>query len=781
MDNTKYSFSNCRWLWIKDNREDDDVNTYAQYIDYFTAVKNGSKIMLHISADSEYVAWVNGRLAGFGQYADFPEYKIYDSLDITDLVNDNGDKNTLCILHYYQGLNSSVYQHGLPGVIFGITKEDEVLLTSGFNTLCRKSPEYASGNIPLTTPQLSFIFEYDFNQYDEWNMEEYVPKKEGENYWFDAFTFENTSELLPRPIKKLILCNLVTASIVTQGVFKYDQKTEPKTTATFMQKAYLGYRDLWNIAGVPPLTSLPSENGINFKNDSAEDDGIYVVLDLQREESGSFELDILAPKGTVIDIAYGEQLDDLRVRSSIGGRNFSATVISNGSRNKFARYIKRFGCRYIQLYVHAKEFTLFYAGLHPTNYPVVNKGFFKCSDSLHNKIYDTCLRTLLLCMHEHYEDCPWREQALYTMDSRNQMLCGYYAFGEYEFARESIRLLGLSQRKDGFLELCAPAKVPITIPSFTLIWIVQLQEYVLYSGDIQFALDMWKNAEQIIRTFWMLSRGSDLVPPQYESEYWNFYEWADCLFGHNHITAERDKNNNHNFDAPLNAFYYMALRSAVTLAKTLAEYSKDSAFRDLEAWYEMLAQGVRNNFDQTFWDSEKGLYATYMINGELKHYAELTNALALYAGLVPEAKKERVASVLASDNDLVKVTLSYSIFKYEALLATDEKYGKYVFDDITDKWGYMLYNKATTFWETINGSWDFGNAGSLCHGWSAVPVLFYYKYVLGISPQIPGFKDYKFSPVPTPILAAEGKIPSGKTDYYVSITPHGFKINKEKH
>ncbi len=40
------------------------------------------------------------------------------------------------------------------------------------------------------------------------------------------------------------------------------------------------------------------------------------------------------------------------------------------------------------------------------------------------KIYDVSIYTLKCCMHEHYEDCPWREQALYTMDSRNQMLCG---------------------------------------------------------------------------------------------------------------------------------------------------------------------------------------------------------------------------------------------------------------------------------------------------------------------------------------------------------------------
>ena len=36
--------------------------------------------------------------------------------------------------------------------------------------------------------------------------------------------------------------------------------------------------------------------------------------------------------------------------------------------------------------------------------------------------------------------------------------------------------------------------------------------------------------------------------------------------------------------------------------------------------------------------------------------------------------------------------------------------------------------------ETAAGADDFGKAGSLCHGWSAIPIYFYYRYLLGIIP-----------------------------------------------
>jgi hypothetical protein len=32
------------------------------------------------------------------------------------------------------------------------------------------------------------------------------------------------------------------------------------------------------------------------------------------------------------------------------------------------------------------------------------------------------------------------------------------------------------------------------------------------------------------------------------------------------------------------------------------------------------------------------------------------------------------------------------------------------------------------------GADDFDHAGSLCHGWSAIPIYFYYRYLLGIVP-----------------------------------------------
>ena len=76
---------------------------------------------------------------------------------------------------------------------------------------------------------------------------------------------------------------------------------------------------------------------------------------------------------------------------------------------------------------------------------------------------------------------------------------------------------------------------------------------------------------------------------------------------------------------------------------------------------------------------------------------------------------------------MVRHTLCMAGFVYDALLQTDKGlYTPWIFADIEQKYGYMLQRGATSFWETIHGEADFDGAGSLCHGWSAMPVYYYH-------------------------------------------------------
>ena len=812
-----------RWIWLKDFDER-SVNTYGEFIDAFritfdcpqSGLKTekrvddgvapflpGDKMLLRICADSQYAVWVNGRIAAFGQYADFPDAKVYDEIDISEYLREG--ENALRFMIYYQGNSSSTYLHGEPGFCYTVTNGSQLLAESSSRTLGRLSPAYRSGPMEMVTGQLGYAFEYDASALLV--LDPYYPAAESDmSLYFAEYPFKARRDgnvpLYPRPIRKLVTGAPAPAKIVSQGLFGFNSADAGKVTAEKLQRAPLSHRYARDIVDGYRGAELriggnetPEEcDAIRFRIDPATGyAGIYAVIDLERETAGYFHIDIDAPKGTKVYVGYGEHLTDLRVRTSVGGRCFTGVYTCRGGRESFTHYNKRLGLRYMQIFVTSFDFRLFYAGVRSADYPLTDVCGFRSSDSLHNKIYQVSLDTLRLCMHEHYEDCPWREQALYAMDSRNQMLSGYYSFGEYEFPKASLRLLGHSLRSDGMLELCAPARVPVSIPSFTLMWIVELYEYVLYSGDYAFAAEEFPIVARIIREFWTRAKSSDQLSPWRNKGDWNFYEWSDWMS--DSVPANLRRAAEVNTDAPLTLFYALALDAAARLAGWLVRRHADNDdfdYRRHYSWYEMLHDSVIAGFHDAYWNPDRLAYASYVVNGEKVHYAELTHALALFAGAVPDKFVPRVAELLTGEGkplfagydaeaeriapgcpkDFVPVTLSHSIFKYEALLKCGEKYAPYVLNDIADKWGHMLYNGATSFWERLDGASAFDDAGSLCHAWSAIPVIIYGKYVLGIYPTRPGFADFEFRPLSTPLLKAHGRVPMpGNEAVTVDITP----------
>ncbi len=652
------------------------------YVDFFAVFEKGDKIKL--ACDGNYALYINDRFVSTGQYPGYEDMLFFDTLDISEYAD--RVENTLKIIAHHPGCDFSTYRAQPAFVIFEISCKDEITCASGENTKTMLDPNFVSGeNIPKVSGQLGFTFEYDSTAID--------------TQITDSFLVGGNEEFLPRPVKKLDISENTEAGLINKGEF-FDMGSVG-TTAEYMQSSAITTQYLCG------KCVLPNENGIELSA-SEKADGIFALIDLEKESTGFLSLDIEVEKECDIFIGWGEHLADLRVRTYIGGRNFAVKYHAKTGRNRFEQPLLRLGLRYMQLHIYTKKCKLFYAGIRSTTYPLKNSVPGPTDDLLHKKIYETCIETLKLCMHEHYEDCPWREQALYTMDSRNQMLCGYYAFGETEFAAASLKLIAHSIRDDGLLELCSPAKVSITIPSFSAIFIVQLCEYLKYSGDLETPKELLPTAKKIAEAFEAhLENG--LIRCFEDKKYWNFYEWQDGL-------SESRTNGELSFDAPLSAFVIMAYDSLSYICERLGE--KDSEK------YKLIADKMREAV-QAFWDSEHNCYASYIKNEQKYNYSELTNSLLICAGAVPKQNEKYVLDALKSKK-LKEVTLSHSIFKYEALMR-DKANSEYILSDIAEKWGYMLMNGATSFWETLEGESAFANAGSLCHGWSAIPVYIYFK------------------------------------------------------
>lgn len=720
-------FKKAQWIWCAELPE---TNAYAFFEALFDYIPSNGRAILRISADSQYAVSINGEMVGAGQYADYPEYKIFDEYDVTPFLLEG--KNRLHITGYYAGTDSSVYRKGSAGVLFEIIIDGEVIVYSCPDINCAPHRYFRSGEIENVTGQLGYTFHYDANG---------SPLK-----FSPAVLVEGAEALYPRPVRRLNVLPRQEGFLQTSGIW---QDTEIGTPAYRMQRVPISFRSVQELTNLPVHPSFPQKDGTLFHVE--EGDGIYLLFDLRRETAGWIDIELETETGCEVLIGWGEHTDDLRLRTSIGGRNFGARYVARPGRQRFLNPMRRIGLRYIQLFIRARSIRLFYAGILPTVYPVSRTPAFHTADRLHQRIYEVSCDTLVNCMHEHYEDCPWREQALYAMDSRNQMLCGYYAFGEYDMPRESIRLLALGLRDDCLLELCAPARVPITIPSFSAMFVVQLQEYMLFSGDAAFAREMLPTAKTIVEHFLSRCNADGLIPIWEDARYWNFYEWQPYLEGY-----QKDKKDTESgrVDAPMNCFAILAIARLADLMRMLGE--------DGSA-YLAAADRLRAATHKRFWDDSEGCYYSFANAHDRWHTAELTQALAVCAGVCPEEYIDRVL-VRLTDHTLVPITVSYSIFQFDALMTRPEIYSRWVFDHVAEVWGSMLYRNATSFWETIVGAWDFSNAGSLCHGWSAVPIYLYYAYAMGIRPNAPGFRVGSVEPVESGLYERSARIlrPNGE-------------------
>ena len=684
----------AKWIFVK-NPAGEIHDKYYDYKTVFT-VNNLGKTVLYISAHSNYALWINGQFADCGQLPDYEWRQVYDTLDISHLVKPG--ENTVEITQYVSGRAFSTGRPAIPGVIFAVEADGALVKVSDESVLSGHNSRYASLREDISG-QCGYNWDYDATGADTVFENSILAAKE--------------KNLIARPIEKVKIGNVMLPELVAQGAFLDLDQQDLKSRR--MLNAYL--------SPVPRQELIAGEQLVCFwagQTQAIRDfqwqipegkaaDGAYFLFDFQNEFAGFAELEIEVEEPTQIFVSWGEHLSHMRVMSTLGNRHFCFGYKAKPGKNRFFHPLQRIAGRYLQVHIYGKKGTLNYAGLRPADYPI-NRLPMQVKDGLHQKIWEVGCKTLELCMHEHYEDCPWREQALYTMDSRTQMLCGYYAFGEHRFPRESLCTMIESLRPDGLLELCAPGLVGLNIPGYTAIFPRQILEYTQYSGDKTLIAEYFDKLTTIVEKLRERIDEEGLFAGHQGNEYWHFYEWRPGM----HTLGITEPGF---YEAPMQALVADAFQNYAQICRILG--------KDVADW-EQTAKTLLQNTHKVFFDEKTGAYKTRPDDDGPTH--ALTQALMLWAGGVPEQHRASVEQAILSEK-LIRTSLSMTAFTYEALLQNPANRG-YVLADIRKVWGKMLDAGAQTFWETEDADRDFGDAGSLCHGWSAVPIYIFAKYAL---------------------------------------------------
>lgn len=480
-----------------------------------------------------------------------------------------------------------------------------------------------------------------------------------------------------------------------------------------------------------------------------------IVLEWSSVYLGRILLEVEAPAGTIIDVSYDERLREDGALDLFRTNPFTDTADRFICRAGYQRIegIRVRGGHYMQITLRAPEeaegtITLSRVAVRPATYPLAIEGSFTSSDELFNWIWNTGIATLQANAEDTYTDCPWRERGLYVGDVYVQARVQMAVCRDPRLIRHCILLAAQGQLPDGQLSSVVPAWHLHPHGDYTLILILLVRTYWIWSGDLALVREVWPTIARI----WQSSRWSAAASGLWNANDLNlFIDWG---------VAREARQVNEN--AVLNAFRYQALVCSAELATALGEHEQATS-------YTAEAQRLRAIYHQRLWMPQQQLFASGVTEtGALSESSLIhSNILALAIGLADSQQAEAMRPFIGeqlrhnrekglNDPQSGYLELYFLLFALEALYRLDEV--ALAEDVIRDHYALLREHNAWTLWESF-ASGDQG-AGSLCHGWSAAPLTIFSQYILGVRWQTPGDPDkLLIAPCSETVNQARGTVP----------------------
>ena len=700
--------------WIREPSAIGKVNHYSIFRQEFILPETADLVQLRISAAGAYVCRINGNMANFGQFSDFPRYKTYYEHNVTPFCQSG--RNVLEIAVYYSGNNFTSHTDGEPGMIAELILDHHtVLAATNTHWRCTGDTCYRSGKMETLTGSLNYVFDFDAQKSPVFlSHAESAPRD------------VDCRNLTLSPVPPLQISQFYAGKIIHQGnLFRaISDETEKEIT----------------------IAEIFEKDQCSDQQTLSQSNGSYMVFDLGMEYAGILTLEIEAAPDTICDIAHSEYLNSQQhVIPRYRNRCFTDRYRTKGGRQIFCHYFRRIACRYLEIHVVGElaSFRLHRLGIQETPPDLPIAPSFYCDDPFFIKAHDVSLATLRLCMHEKYENCPWREQSICEYDARNQMLFGYPLWGNYNRAKAMLDIYTQSIRKSGFAPAAAPSATDLVIPSFTFLWLTAIYEYVLYSGHIESIACYAPHIKSALNKILSHQQNGLYVPPSPEEEphLWNYCEAPHLEF----------------MPDPPNAFYNLYLHEALLAMAELFRIHKD---QQTAQYYRETADELGRKAEACFYDPDSGLYADHITStGQKETFHGHIQMLFLAQNLVTDpAKKKRLLHALQTEEVPFPAinTLPYLIRAFFRHGNTDER--QYIHRKIKKIYSDMLDQGAQTWWETRDGYRYGGGAGSLCHGWSASPAYYESSFILGVMPLEPGYRKFSFKPYTGDLQQASGSI-----------------------
>jgi hypothetical protein len=436
-------------------------------------------------------------------------------------------------------------------------------------------------------------------------------------------------------------------------------------------------------------------------------------------------------------------------RNETEGKEFIGrrdSITSNGSREQDFTPLTFRTYRYIQIKIATQSDPLSIEDIFGTftGYPFQLNARMITDDPELGKIFEIGWRTARLCAMETYMDCPYYEQLQYIGDARIQALISLYNSGDERLLRNAVNQMDDSRRPEGVTLSRHPSYTPQYIPTFSFWYIGMLHDYMMYGRDSNFIKTKLPGERQILQYFrrYQQKDGSLKGVP-----YWMFTDWVE-LKGWNSGVGPIGTNGN-------SALLDLQLLWAYQLAADLETKYGLSSYVSL---YSQYADQLKKTIRDKYWSSGRNLFAD---RPEKDYFSQHANTLAILTGIVNGTQANTIGKRMLTDSALAPASIYFKFYLHQALVKAGlgNDYLNWL-----DQWRENIHMGLTT-WAEIS---DINNARSDCHAWGASPNIEFFRTVMGIDSEAPGFETIKIEPRLGHLKNISGEIPHPRGKIFAS-------------
>jgi alpha-L-rhamnosidase len=690
-----------------------------------------STFLVHISADNRYKLYVNGTLVSLGPARGDTYFWNYETVNLAPYLSSG--KNAISALVWNEADYRPEAQISVrTGFILQGNSEKEDILNSNNTWKCIRD----AGHQPVP----GYFFAASKGEMVDMSIA--IPAN-WNTTGYDDSSWPKAAVLLDGKLKGM--------------AWGIDWALVPSTLPA-REMAYQRLLKLRSTAGISAPPSFPQKKTpVSIPANTT----VTLLLDQTYETNAYVTLNFSGGKNAGLSLGYAESLYEKGSkgvnkgnRNAIAGKEFigrTDSLISNGSNGQSYTTLNFRTYRYLRVIVQTKDDPLTIDDLYGTftAYPFKRLAVLHTDNTEMKQMLDIGWRTARLNAWETYTDCPYYEQLQYIGDTRIQAMVSYYNTDDDRLARNALTQMDHSRLPEGITKSCYPTKGTQIIPPFSLWYIGMVYDYWMYKGDNSFVKDKLHGVRGILEFFSKYQQQDGSLK---DTPYWAFVDWAGNMSG-----GVKGQDGSA-------AIYDLQLLWAYQWA---AKMEAGVGLKENASIYNNKAVQLKAIIQQKYWDPVKKLYAD---TKEKTGYSQHANSLAILTGIVSDADMLTVANSLLNNKELTQCSVYFKYYLHQALVKAG------LGNDYINWLGIYRENIAMglTTWAEYS---DVNTSRSDCHAWGASPNIEFFRTVLGVDSDAPGFNKVIINPHLGSLKNISGEIPHPNGKINVAYTLNNNKWN----